>query len=168
MAGKWRNCTGPSALSWPSIIFFLKIFSWNAYAFLCPSNPRTPNRKVGGTRNGIHSDMGQNAMPVPAFQLPEMLIHNWFCCRFRCSIYRCWTAIYARFISVLSWIGFKNTHGFTGTVWHRMALRSVDNQHEIPYQETSVFVSTANFITCERCQIYNTTPLYVTYVGWVA
>lgn len=44
-----------------------------------------------------------------------------------------------------------------GTEW--LVLFSADYQHEIPYQETSFFVSKANFATCERCQIYNTTAL---------
>jgi len=46
-----------------------------------------------------------------------------------------------------------------GRVRPRMALRSADYQHEIPYQETSVFVSTANFVTCEQRHIYNTTAV---------
>jgi len=160
MAGIWRNCTGLSALSWGSNIF-VKIFSWNAYIFLCASNPRTPNRKVGGIRNAIHNGMGRNIMPVPTFELPEMLIHNLFWCWFCWIIYRCWTTIYAHNISFLFWNSFKYTHGFTGTVWHRPALWTADYQHEIPYQETSVVVSKANIITCERCQIYNTTAYFI-------
>lgn len=86
MAGKWRNCTGPSALIWGSNASS-KIFRWNTYTFLCASNPRTPKRTVGCTRNGIHSGVGLNTMSVPAFDLPEVLIYNLFWCWFCCIIY---------------------------------------------------------------------------------
>ena len=52
-----------------------------------------------------------------------------------------------------------------GTVRPRMTLWSADYQHEIPYQETSVYVSTANFVTCEQYQIYNTTALICNVYG---
>ena len=53
-----------------------------------PAYPRTPNTKVGGTRNGIHSGMGQNILPVSDLGLPEMLINNLFWCWFCSNIYR--------------------------------------------------------------------------------
>jgi len=118
-----------------------------------------------------HYGVRQNTMPVQAFEIPEMLIHNLFWCWFWSITYRYWTTVYTHFVTVPFWNSFKNTHGFMGTVRPRMAHWSADYQHEIPYQEKNVFVSTANFVTCEQCQIDNTMAVirnvYGHLYGWV-
>ena len=78
--GKLGNCTGQSALSSVSkkVYFFLRFSSEKPTYFYAFKIQERQIGKVGVTKNGIHSGMGHNIMPVPASNFPEMLIQNLF------------------------------------------------------------------------------------------